>query len=64
MNQTWKNGKKTSFEPNFFPFDPNLGTEIFLWILPQQGIRNFCKLSLYAISRKTDEPNLRKLQKT
>ena len=25
MNQTWENGKKPSFGPNFGPFDPNLG---------------------------------------
>ena len=35
-----------------------------LWILLLLDVRNCCKLSLYAISRKTNEPNLRKWQKT
>ena len=30
----------------------------FLLILPLLDVRNCCKLSLYAISRKTNEPNL------
>ena len=29
MNQTWENGKKSSFEPNFGPFGPNLDPKIF-----------------------------------
>ena len=37
---------------------------LFSWILPLLDIRNCCKLSLFTISRKTNEPNLRKLQKT
>ena len=35
----------------------------FLWILPLLDVNHCCKLSLYAISRKTNEPNLRKWQK-
>ena len=29
MNQTWENGEKTNFGPNFGVFDPNLGPKIF-----------------------------------
>ena len=29
MNQSWENNKKPSFGPNFFPFGPNLGHQIF-----------------------------------
>ena len=35
MNQTWKNGKKTNFGPNFDPFSPNLSHQIFfskIWL--------------------------------
>ena len=32
------------------------------WNLPLQDVGNCFKLSLYAISRKTNEPNLRKWQ--
>ena len=39
-------------------------TKIFPWILPLLDVRRCCKLSLYAISRKTNEKNLRKWQKT
>ena len=53
--------KKSSFGPDFGSFDPNLVPKnSFLWILPLLDVRNCCKLSLYAISRKINEPNLRK----
>ena len=42
----------TNLGHNFFFF--------FLWILPLLEIGHCCKLSLYAISRKTNEPNLKK----
>ena len=29
MNQTWENGKKPSFKPDFGPFGPNLGPKTF-----------------------------------
>ena len=64
MNQTWKNGKKTIFRHDFVPFDPNLSPKPFFIDLPLLEVRHYCKLSLYAISRKTNEPNLRKWQKT
>ena len=28
MNQTWKNGKKTNFGPDFGPLGPNLDLQI------------------------------------
>ena len=43
-----------SFGPNLVP------PKKFSWILPVLNVRHCCKLSLYAISRKTNEPNLRK----
>ena len=62
MNKTEEIDKKPNFRPDFgWPkFDrPNF----FLWVLPILDVRHCCKLSLYAISRKTDEQNLRKWQK-
>ena len=66
MSQTWENGKKPSFRTDFDPFGPNLGPKIFFsWILPLLHVRHYCcKLSSYAISRTTNEPNSRKWQKT
>ena len=29
MNQTWENGKKPNFGPDFGPFGPNLGPQTF-----------------------------------
>ena len=49
MNQAWKNDKKTWFGHDFGSFDPNLGLHIFLLVLPLLVIRNFSKLSSYAI---------------
>ena len=37
--------------------------KFFSWILPLLEVWNYCKISLYAIPRKTNEPNLRKWQK-
>ena len=34
--------------------------KIILWVLPQLGLIYYCKQSLYAISRKTNQQNLRK----
>ena len=36
----------------------------FSWILSLLDVRNYCKQSMYAISKKANEPNLRKQQKT
>ena len=40
------------------------GPQIFLWVLLLLGVRHCCKISLHAIPRKTNEPKLRKWQKT
>ena len=65
MSQTWENGKKPSFGPDLGLFWPKIGSQnFFLWVLPLLDIIHCCKLSFYAISRKTNEPNLRKWQKT
>ena len=42
--------KKTGFRPDFGSFGSNLGPKNFF------DVRHCCKLSLYAISRKTNEP--------
>ena len=57
MNQTRENNKKPSFWPDFGPFGQNLAS-------PLLDVRHCCKLSLYIISRKTNESNLRKWQNT
>ena len=55
--QIRKNGKKPSFGRDFGP------KYFFSWILVLTNIRHYCRLSLYAISGKGNEPNLRKWQK-
>ena len=40
-----------------------LSPKLFLWVLPLLYVIHCSKLSLYAISRKTNEPYLRKLKK-
>ena len=48
--------KKTSFRHDFVLFWPKLGPQkLFLWVLPLLDVVHCCKLSLYAISRKTWE---------
>ena len=67
MNETWENSKKPSFRPGFRSFVLNLPPpppQFFSWVLPLLNVRHYCKLSFYAISRKTNEPNLRKWQQT
>ena len=65
MNLTCENGKKSSFGPDFGRFWPKFGLQIFFsWVLPLLNVIGCRKLSLYAISRKTNEPNMRKWQKT
>ena len=70
MNQTWENVKKPNLELNFDLFGPNMTpppfpprlTQIFFTPLPD--VRYCCKLSLYAIPRKYNNPNSRKWRKT
>ena len=60
VNQTWKNDEKTNSGPNFVPFNPNLCPNFlffFSCVLPLLDVRHCRKLSLYAISRKTYDPN-------
>ena len=66
MHQTWENGKKINLGSDFSQFDPNSGSIFFFffsWILPLLHVRHCRQLSLYVTSKKTNEPNLRKLQK-
>ena len=49
----WENSEKPNFGPNFGPFGPNLGRQFFFLVLLLLDVRHCCKLSLYAISRKT-----------
>ena len=64
MNQTWENGIKPNFEPDFGPFWPIFGPKIFFsWLLSLLDVIHCCKLSLYAIWKKTNVPNLRKWKK-
>ena len=51
--------KKTNFGTDFG--GESLGPPIFFsWVLPLPVVRHCSKLSSYAISRKTKEPNLKK----
>ena len=61
MNQICEKGKNPTFGPDFDPFRPKFSPQkLVLWVLPTLDVINCCKLS----SRKTNEPNLRKWQKT
>ena len=61
INQTCENGKKPSFGHDFGPFGPKFDPQKnFLWFLPLLDIIYCYKLSLYVMSRKTNEQNLRK----
>ena len=65
MIQTWENSKKTNFRPDFGPFGSKFGLwNFFFLVLPLLDFVHYRKLSLHAISKKTNEPKLRKLQKT
>ena len=73
INQSWENGKKTNFGPNFGPFGPNLTAHPQLQkkkkknlrVLSLLVVRNCSELSVYAISRKTNELHfIRKFRKT
>ena len=60
LNQTLKNNKKPNFGPDFGMFRPKFVPNFYF-----NGIQyiNCCNLSLYGISRKTNDPNLRKQRK-
>ena len=64
MNQTSENGEKSNFGPNFGSFGPNFAPKFFPWILPLLDVRHCCKLSLYAILRKTNDSNSQKWRET
>ena len=65
MNQTRGNFKKLSFWPDFGPFQPKFVPQNFLEeVFPILDVIICCKLPLYAVSKKVNEPNLRKWQKT
>ena len=66
MNQTWQNSKKSNFRPDFCSPGTNLGPKIFFrWVKPLVDVSHCRKLSLYPISRKTNDPdpNSRKWRK-
>ena len=49
----------------FWPiFAQTWSQKCFSWVLPLLDVIHCCKLSLYATSRKTNTPNLRKWEKT
>ena len=57
--------QKTQFRARFWPVWSKFGPQnCFAWILPLFDVTHCCKLSSYAISRKSNEPNLRKWQET
>ena len=64
MNQTWENGEKSNFGPDFGLFGHNFGPQIFLQVLPLLVVRHCSKLSSLCNLKKTIEPNLRKRKKT
>ena len=63
-NQTWENGKKLILGLILARFGPNSGPKKNLWILRQLDVRHYCKISLYWVSKETNEPNLRKWAET
>ena len=65
MSQTSENGKKTNFGHGIVLSLPKIGPQnVFSWVLPLLDVIQCWKLSLYANSRKTNEANLKKWQKT
>ena len=55
--QQRENGKNPNFGPNLGP------PKGFSSVLPQPVVRQCSKLSSYAVSKKTNEPNLKKMTK-
>ena len=60
MNQISENGEKPNIGLDFGSFSPNFVLKLFSWVLLLLDVIH-CKLSLYAISRKTKDPTSRKL---
>ena len=59
-----KRQKENQFQGPFQPVLTQIwSSKKFLCVLPLLDVMHCCKLSLYAILRKTDTQNLRKLQK-
>ena len=58
INETWENGKKPSFRIDFGP------KILCVWILLLQDVRHCYNLSVYAVSRKNYEANLKKWRKS
>ena len=56
-----KNSKKLAFNPDFDTFLPKYGPNFFffffLWLFALLDVMHCCKLSMYTISRKINEPN-------
>ena len=63
MNHTWENGKKLVLRLILAPLDRIWAPKFYSWILPLLHVIHHWKLSLYATSRKTNDPNLRKWKK-
>ena len=61
INQTKPNSKKPNYKPNLACLAQIGPPKLFLKVLTLLDVRDCSKLSLYAISRKTDDPNARKL---
>ena len=60
-----KKWTKTSFWDWFRLVWPKFGPQKFFpWVSPLLNVKHCCKLSLYAISRKINDPNSRKWWKT
>ena len=58
--QPWENDKNSKFGPNLGPLIFYL---FFLWVLPLLIVKQCFKLSFYGMSRKNNEPNLKKTTK-
>ena len=52
MNQTWENGKKPSFEPDFGPYGPNSGCQFFFFFFKTLAPLTHGQLSSCTISEK------------
>ena len=62
MKQTWENGKKPRFEPQFGPFWPKFGSQFFFFFknLASSVTSYYGQLTTCTVSEKTNDPILRK----